>query len=160
MRKRFRLFVNRYDVFGPSPDPIAFVDAPRNSREVLIYRDDLRNTTFATAKARHEHRWLDGFEVSAGESLGLVRAESRWGPRQWVVERPGRDDSLTARERSTFGAFLRGVGGLFALLPASYDFGGFTVRRRFGLTRFVVEIKDDDLDRRLVVAQIAIMDAY
>jgi hypothetical protein len=34
------------------------------------------------------------------------------------------------------------------------------VRRRFGLTRYVVEIKGDDLDRRLVVAQVAIMDAY
>lgn len=159
VRKRLRLFVNRYDVFGQSRDPIAFVDAPRNSREVVLYRDDQRGAAVATAKARHENRWLDGFEVTAGEELGLVRAESKWGPRHWFVERPDRE-SLTGRERSAVGAFFRGIGGLFAVLPARWDFGAFAVHRRFGLPRYVVEISDDDLDRRLVAAQIAILDAY
>jgi len=162
VRKRFRLFVNHYDVFGQSPEPIAFVDAPRGGREVLTYRDDRRGTVDVSAKARDEHRWLDGFEVAAGAKLGVVRAESRWGPRQWVVE-PAEREPLRARERSALGAFLRGIGGLFALLPSRFDFGAFTVHRRFGLTRYVVEFAADSsstVDPRLVLALVVVLDAY
>lgn len=162
VRKRLRLWVGVYDVFGQHPKhPIAYARAQRSAPEVTVHRDEGRGPVQFTVRARDSNRPIDALEVAADEPIGVVRAKPNWGPRQWFVE-PLAGPAITGRERSVVGSFLRGIGGLLSVIPAHFDFGpAFTVHRRFGVRpRYVVEVNDDTLDRRLVTALVVALDWF
>jgi hypothetical protein len=158
VRKRLRPFADEYDVLArPSGDVVAFARKSRFAQELTVYRNEGRGEALLTAS-------MFGMvlEVTADEPLGSIRIEPAWGRRVWHVE-PAAGESIRGRERSAVGAFL---GGMFARVPAHFEFATdgrtvCTVRRRFGLRRrFAVEIGDDTLDRRLVVALTLALDAF
>jgi hypothetical protein len=164
VRKRLRLFATRYDVLGrPSRDQLAYVDAAHGGPST-VYRDESRADTLFALRTRAHHLPAQCTDVEDpdGRIVGTLRAVTGTGRRVWHLESDDRP-TVTGRERSVLGAFLRGV--QFGWLPAHFDFTvdgrpAFTVHRRFGLARYVVEIADDGLDRRLVVAQVVALDAF
>lgn len=160
VRKRLRPFRDEYEVRAePSGDPVAYARKARFAPELSVYRNDSRAEVLCTARAGTP---VTVIEVEAAEPLGRIRLEQVWGPRVWHVE-PAAGEPVRGSERSRIGAVL---GSLFGRVPAHFDFTAdertaFTVRRRFGLhRRYLVDIADDSLDRRLVVAQVLALDAF
>lgn len=163
VRKRLRPLADEYDVLArPSGDVVAYARKSRLAPKLTVYRNDGRREVLFTAGLSPPRMVL---EVTADEPVGHLRIQPSWGRRVWHVE-PAAGEPVRGRERSVVGAFF---GGMFSRVPAHFDFtadgtaGGtvFTVRRRFGLRRrFAVEISDDALDRRLVVALAVALDAF
>jgi hypothetical protein len=160
VRKRLRPFTDEYDVLArPSDDVVAFARKSRFARELTVYRNEGRGDVLLTATMSPSRMVLD---VTTDEPIGSIRIEPAWGRRVWHVE-PAAGEPIRGRERSAVGAFF---GGMFSRVPGHFEFttdarAVFTVRRRFGLRRrFAVEIGDELLDRRLVVALALTLDAF
>ena len=175
IRQRVRPMVNQYEVHTETPDGkegemVAFARQKRVAfkEQVTLYTDDSRQQVFGGFKARQMLDVGAAYDVTdaTGASVGLFRKEFRKSLLRstWRVEQPGLG-AVTGQERSLAVALLRRLWDGF-IWPYHFDFTGpdgaaaFSVTKKIGLRdRYVVQIDDPHLDRRLVIAQAVALDA-
>ncbi|MFF5261914.1 hypothetical protein ACFY4C_23500 [Actinomadura viridis] len=182
VRQRLRLMVNQYEVRTEAPDGsegelAAFAQQKRMAfkEQVTLYADDAKTRPILGFKARRRIDLAATYDVTdaAGQPLGLFRKDFRRSllSSTWHLEQPGAG-VVTGSERNRFVAVLRRVWGLVPYVdalpfawPYHFDFvsgdrPAFSVEKKFGLRdRYVVDIQDPGLDRRLVIAQAVALDA-
>ncbi|HEV6954074.1 MAG TPA: hypothetical protein VKY86_12595 [Promicromonospora sp.] len=174
VRQRIRMTVNQYEVHGALPDGsegelYAFAQQKRMAfrEQVTLYSDDSRREPVLGFKARQIMDLGATYDVvdAAGTPIGSFRKDfARSLLRStWHLEQPGHA-VLTGAERSTAVALLRRFTDL-DWLPYHFDFVvdgrvAFSVEKKWGLRdRYVVDIHDAALDRRLVTAMAIALDA-
>ncbi|WP_213452345.1 LURP-one-related/scramblase family protein [Rhizomonospora bruguierae] len=175
VRQRVRLMVNQYEVHtvrsdGSEGDLLAFAQQKRLAfkEQVTLYSDDTKTTPVLGFRARQVIDLGATYDVTdaAGAPIGLFRKDfARSLLRStWHLEQPGLG-AATGQERSTVVALLRRFVESLSWLPYHFDFTmdgqpAFSVVKKWGLRdRYVVEIQDQRLDRRLVVAMAVGLDA-
>lgn len=175
IRQRVRPMVNQYEVHTETPDGkegemVAFARQKRVAfkEQVTLYTDDSQKHVFGGFKARQMLDAGAAYDVTdaTGTSVGLFRKEFGKSLLRstWRVEQPGLG-TVTGHERSLAVALLRRLWDAF-VWPYHFDFTGpdgepaFSVMKKFALRdRYVVDIADPRLDRRLVIAQAVALDA-
>ncbi|MFC0552204.1 cytochrome c oxidase VIIc family protein [Planotetraspora thailandica] len=169
------MMVNRYVVHVAQPDDsegavVAFAEQKRMAlkEQVTLFTDESRQQPLAGFKARKvldlagEYDVVDGPGVEIGSfrknfAKSLLRST-------WNLQQPGLP-TLTGQERNLPVALLRRFSDSLSWLPYHFDFGigaslAFSVTRKWGLRdRYLIEIHDDRLDRRLVIAMAVALDA-
>lgn len=182
VRQRIRLMVNQYEVHTEAPDGsegelVAFAQQKRLAfkEQVTLYTSDDKQQPLLGFKARQVLDIGATYDVTdpAGTPIGLFRKDfGRSLLRStWHLEQPGLGVT-TGSERNKAIAIVRRAwefipfaNNLPFAWPYHFDFvtGGqpaFSVDKKFGLRdRYVIEIKDPNLDRRLVIAQAVALDA-
>jgi len=182
IRQRLRFMVNQYEVRTQAPDGsegdmVAFAQQKRMAfkEQVTLYTDDSKQHAFMGFKARKRIDLSATYDVTdeAGRSLGTFRKDFKKSllSSTWHLEQPGLGIT-TGSERNQFVAVLRRVWNFIPLAenlpfawPYHFDFTAgdqvvFSVEKKFGLRdKYVVDIKDPRLDRRLVIAQAVALDA-
>lgn len=175
IRQRVRLMVNQYEVHAEGPDGgegelIAFAQQKRMAfkEQVTIYTDDSKQFPFVGFKARSVIDLGATYDVTDhnGQPIGLFRKDFKSSLLRstWHVEQPGLP-MATGQERNTAVAILRRFVDSLSWLPYHFDFtyGGqpaFSVDRKWGLRdRYIVDIADPRLDRRVVIAMAVALDA-
>jgi len=174
VRQRIRLMVNQYEVHGARPDGsegelFAFAQQKRMAfrEQVTLYTDESKQEAVLGFKARQVMDLGATYDVvdAGGTPVGSFRkgfAKSLLRS-TWHVEQPGLG-TATGTERNTAVAVLRRLIEI-AWLPYHFDFlidgqPGFSVEKKWGLRdRYVVNIHDPRLDRRLVTAMAIGLDA-
>ncbi|GAA2441937.1 hypothetical protein GCM10010191_67780 [Actinomadura vinacea] len=182
IRQRLRLMVNQYEVRAEDPggsegELVAFAQQKRLAfkEQVTLYADDAKTRPVIGFKARKRIDLAATYDVTdgGGRPIGLFRKDFKRSllASTWHLERPdGR--VTTGTERNKFVAVVRRVWGVIPYVdslpfawPYHFDFRtgdrpAFSVGKKFSLRdRYVVDIKDPDLDRRLVIAQAIALDA-
>lgn len=182
IRQRVRLMVNQYEVHmegadGSEGELVAFAQQKRMAfkEEVTIYTDDSKQHALFSFKARKRLDLSSTYDVTdpQGQPIGTFRKDFKASllSSTWHLEQPGLGVT-TGSERSKAIAILRRVWDFIPYVdslpfawPYHFDFTAneqetFSVVKKFGLRdRYVVEIKDPRLDRRLVIAQAVALDA-
>lgn len=182
IRQRVRLMVNQYEVRAESPDGsegelIAFAQQKRMAfkEEVTLYSDDDKRHPLFAFKARKVIDLSSAYDVTdpQGKPIGVFRKDFKASllASTWHLEQPGLDVT-TGSERNKTVAILRRVWDFIPYVenlpfawPYHFDFTAngqeaFSVEKKFGFRdRYVVDIKDPRLDRRLVIAQAVALDA-
>lgn len=182
IRQRVRPMVNQYEVRTESPDGsegrvVAFAQQKRMAfkEQVTFYTDDSKQEVLFGFKARKRLDVASTYDVTDpnGQPIGTFRKDFKASllASTWHLEQPGLGVT-TGSERSKFVAILRRVwsfvpyvGDLPFAWPYHFDFTAneqetFAVDKKFSLRdRYVVDIKDPRLDRRLVIAQAVALDA-
>jgi uncharacterized protein YxjI len=175
VRQRIRMMVNQYEVRAVAPDgtegPIlAFAQQKRLAfkEQVTIYTDDSKQTPLLGFKARQRLDLGATYDVTdyAGNPIGLFRKDFAQSLLRstWHVEQAGLPP-ITGQERSMPVALLRRFVDSLSWLPYHFDFaaGGhpvFSVVKKWGLRdRYVVEIPNPQIDRRIVIAMAVGLDA-
>lgn len=182
IRQRLRLMVNQYEVHTEAPDGsegelVAFAQQKRLAfkEEVTLYADTAKSRPFLRFKARSRIDLGAAYDVTdhAGAKIGVFRKDFKKSllSSTWHLEQPGLG-TATGSERSRFVAILRRVWEIIPFVdsipfawPYHFDFRAgdqvvFSVDKKFGLRdRYVVDIRDPRLDRRLVIAQAIALDA-
>ncbi|TDB77906.1 MULTISPECIES: hypothetical protein [unclassified Micromonospora] len=175
VRQRIRLMVNQYEVHAVGPDGqegelLAFAQQKRLAfkEQVTIYRDDSKQQPLLGFKARQRVDLGATYDVTdhAGNPLGLFRKDFAQSLLRstWHVEQPGLPQ-VTGQERSLPVALLRRFVDSLSWLPYHFDFVGggqpfFSVVKKWGLRdRYVVEVQNPQIDRRLVIAMAIGLDA-
>jgi len=175
VRQRIRMMVNQYEVHAVLPDGsegalLAFAQQKRLAfkEQVTLYTDDTKQQPVLGFKARQVLDLGATYDVvdAAGNPIGLFRKDfARSLLRStWHLEQPGLG-VMTGQERSQVVALLRRFVDSLSWLPYHFDFaiGGqpaFSVVKKWGLRdRYVVDIHDPRVDRRLVVAMAIALDA-
>ncbi|GAA3955214.1 hypothetical protein GCM10023085_42230 [Actinomadura viridis] len=182
VRQRLRLMVNQYEVRTEVPDGsegelVAFAQQKRLAfkEQVTLYADDAKTRPILGFKARKRIDLAATYDVTDadGRPLGLFRKDFRRSllSSTWHLEQPGAG-VVTGSERNRFVAVLRRVWGIVPYVdalpfawPYHFDFvsgdrPAFSVEKKLGLRdRYVVDIQDPGLDRRLVIAQAVALDA-
>jgi hypothetical protein len=133
----------------------------------LIVRQKI-TWVLAGFKARRVIDLGSGYDVvdHAGNSIGSFRKDFAASLLRstWHVEQPG-IPPMVGQERNMAVAILRRFAESLSWLPYHFDFTvngqpSFTVDKRWGLRdRYVVDIADPNLDRRLVIAMSVALDA-
>lgn len=174
IKQRFTLMVNRYEVWaadsaGNPSAMIAFAQQKRLAmrEQVTLYADDSQSTIVAGFKARQIIDLGATYDVtdSAGRSVGTFRKDfARSLLRStWHVDQPGLP-TVTGEERNLAIALLRRFTDI-SFLPYHFDFtaGGtpvFSVEKKWGIRdKYVVQIANPQIDRRLVMAMAVGLDA-
>ena len=174
VRQRVRLTVNQYEVHGGRPDGTegdlyAFAQQKRMAfrEEVTFYADDTKREPVLGFKARQVMDLGATYDVvdAGGAPIGSFRKDfTRSLLRStWHVEQPGLG-AASGTERSMAVAIIRRLVEV-AWLPYHFDFvidgrPAFSVEKKWGLRdRYVVNIQDPRLDRRLVTAMAIGLDA-
>jgi uncharacterized protein YxjI len=175
VRQRIRMMVNQYEVRAVSPDGsegalLAFAQQKRLAfrEQVTLYTDDTRREPVLGFKARQVMDLRATYDVTdaAGNPIGLFRkdfAKSLFRS-TWHLEQPG-VGTATGEERNPVVAVLRRFVESLSWLPYHFDFTmngqpAFSVVKKWGLRdRYVVEIPNPQLDRRLVIAMAVGLDA-
>jgi uncharacterized protein YxjI len=175
VRQRIRLMVNQYQVHAVNADGsegqlIAFAQQKRLAfkEQVTLYTDDSKQQPVLGFKARQVMDLGATYDVfdPAGTPLGLFRKDFGKSLLRstWHVEQPGLGVA-TGQERSPAVAILRRFFDSLSWLPYHFDFTAgaqpvFTVDKKWGLRdRYVVDIQDPRIDRRLVIAMAIGLDA-
>jgi uncharacterized protein YxjI len=186
IRQRFTLMVNRYEVHTPGPDGseqhlVAFAQQKRLAfkEQVTLYTDESKQHVLAGFKARQRIDLAATYDVvdHHGQPIGTFRKDFKRSltSSTWHLEQPGLGVT-TGTERNQAVAILRRVWDFIPLLgdlpfawPYHFDFTVpgptgpyqvFSVDKRFSLRdKYVVEINDPRIDRRLVIAQAIALDA-
>jgi uncharacterized protein YxjI len=175
VRQRIRMMVNQYEVRTVAPDGtegpmLAFAQQKRLAfkEQVTIYTDDSKQTPLLGFKARQRLDLGATYDVTdhAGNPIGLFRKDFAQSLLRstWYVEQAGLPP-ITGQERSMPVALLRRFVDSLSWLPYHFDFaaGGqpvFSVVKKWGLRdRYVVEIQNPQVDRRLVIAMAVGLDA-
>ncbi len=182
VRQRVRLMVNQYEVHTEGPggsegELVAFAQQKRMSfkEQVTVYTDDGKQYALFGFKARKRLDLAATYDVTDpnGQPIGLFRKDFRASllASTWHLEQPGLGVT-TGSERNKAVAILRRVWDFLPYVdnlpfawPYHFDFTAgdqetFKVDKRFGLRdRYVVDILDPRLDRRLVIAQAVALDA-
>jgi uncharacterized protein YxjI len=182
VRQRVRLMVNQYEVHAAGPDGsegelVAFAQQKRMAfkEQVTIYADDSKQYPLFSFKARKRLDISSTYDVTdpQGQPIGTFRKDFKASllASTWHLEQPGLGVT-TGSERNKTVAILRRVWDFIPYVdnlpfawPYHFDFTAneqqtFTVDKKFGLRdRYVVDILDARLDRRLVIAQAVALDA-
>jgi uncharacterized protein YxjI len=182
IRQRIRLMVNQYEVLtegadGSEGELVAFAQQKRMAfkEQVTVYTDDNKQHALFGFKARKRLDIASTYDVTDpnGQPIGNFRKDFKASllASTWHLEQPGLGVT-TGSERSKFVAILRRVWNFVPYVenlpfawPYHFDFTAngqetFTVDKKFALRdRYVVDIKDPRLDRRLVIAQAVALDA-
>lgn len=183
VRQRFTLMVNKYEVHTPGPDGseqhlVAFAQQKRMAfkEQVTLYTDQTKQYALAGFKARQRIDLGAVYDITdhEGRPIGNFRKDFKRSltSSTWHLEQPGLGVT-TGTERNQTVAILRRVWGFIPFLgdlpfawPYHFDFtaGGahpvFSVIKKFGLRdKYVVEVHDPRIDRRLVLAQAVALDA-
>ena len=182
VRQRVRLMVNQYEVHTENPDGsegelVAFAQQKRMAfkEQVTFYADDRKEQPLFGFKARQRLDLAATYDVTdpGGQPIGNFRKDFKASllASTWHLEQPGLGVT-TGSERNKTVAILRRVWEFIPYVdslpfawPYHFDFTAneqetFSVDKKFGLRdRYVVEIKDSRLDRRLVIAQAVALDA-
>ncbi|WP_246236486.1 hypothetical protein [Actinomadura chibensis] len=182
IRQRLRLMVNQYEVHAETPgggegELIAFAQQKRLAfkEQVTLYADDAKTRPILGFKARKRIDLASAYDVTdaEGRPIGVFRKDFKKSliASTWHLEQPGLGVT-TGSERNKAVAMLRRVWQFIPYVdslpfawPYHFDFYAgdqvvFSVDKRFGFRdRYVVEIKDPRLDRRLVIAQAVALDA-
>ncbi|MBP2706492.1 hypothetical protein JOL79_22035 [Microbispora sp. RL4-1S] len=175
LRQKITMMVNRYVVHGAGPGgsegPVmAFAEQKRMAfkEQVTIYTDESGSEPLAGFKARQVIDLGGEYDVvdHTGLPIGMFRKDfARSLLRStWHLQQPGLP-TLTGQERNLPVALLRRFTDSLSWLPYHFDFSigasiAFSVDRRWGLRdRYVIEIHDPRLDRRLVIAVAVALDA-
>jgi uncharacterized protein YxjI len=182
VRQRLRLMVNQYEVRTEAPggaegDLVAFAQQKRLAfkEQVTLYADNGKTRPILGFKARKRIDLGATYDVTdeAGRPIGLFRKDFKRSllSSTWHLEQDGRP-AITGSERNKAVAVLRRVWGVIPYVdalpfawPYHFDFYAgdrlaFSVEKKFSLRdRYVVAVKDPDLDRRLVIAQAVALDA-
>ncbi|MCO5967582.1 LURP-one-related/scramblase family protein [Actinoallomurus soli] len=182
IRQRVRLMVNQYEVHAENPDGsegelIAFAQQKRLAfkEQVTFYSDDDKQHPLFGFKARQRLDLGATYDVTdpSGQPIGNFRKDFKASllASTWHLEQPGLGVT-TGSERSKFVAILRRVWDFIPYVdslpfawPYHFDFAAngqetFAVDKKFALRdKYVVDIKDPRLDRRLVIAQAVALDA-
>ena len=166
--------VNQYEVRGAQPDGsegdlYAFAQQKRMAfrEQVTLYADDTKLEPVLGFKARQIMDLGATYDVTdgGGTPIGSFRKDFAKSLLRstWHVEQPGLGIA-TGTERSMAVAVVRRLVEI-AWLPYHFDFlidgqPGFSVEKKWGLRdRYVVNIHDQRLDRRLVIAMAVGLDA-
>jgi uncharacterized protein YxjI len=182
IRQRIRLMVNQYEVHTENADGsegplLAFAQQKRLAfkEQVTIYADAEKTKPLLAFKARKRIDLASAYDITdaSGQPIGVFRKNFKKSlvKSTWHLEQPGLGET-TGSERSTFVAVLRRLWNFIPYVenlpfawPYHFDFTAgdqvvFTVDKKFGFRdRYVVEINDPRLDRRLVIAQAVALDA-
>ncbi|MEU9887026.1 hypothetical protein [Sphaerisporangium sp. NPDC051011] len=174
VRQKITMMVNRYAVHLEQPDGsegpmVAFAEQKRMAlkEQVTLYTDDSREYVLAGFKARKVIDLASGYDVvdHNGQPIGFFKKDFAKSLLRstWHFQQPGMP-TFTGRERRLLVALLRRT-ELLSWLPYHFDFGvgaqiAFSVDRKWGLRdRYMVEIHDPRLDRRLIIAMAVALDA-
>jgi uncharacterized protein YxjI len=175
IRQRVRLMVNQYEVHAAAPDGsegplLAFAQQKRMAfkEQVTLYADDTKQQPVLGFKARQVFDLGATYDVTdaTGTPIGLFRKDfARSLLRStWILEQPGLG-AATGHERNLVVSVLRRFIDSLSWLPYHFDFAvdgrpAFSVVRKWGLRdRYVVEVHEPRLDRRLVIAMAVALDA-
>jgi uncharacterized protein YxjI len=175
LRQKITMMVNRYVVHVPQPDGsegpmVAFAEQKRMTlkEQVTLFTDESRQQALAGFKARKVIDLASEYDVvdAAGAEIGSFRKDFAKSLLRstWHLQQPGLP-TMTGQERNLVVALLRRFSDSLSWLPYHFDFGigasiGFSVTRKWGLRdRYLIEIHDERLDRRLVIAMAVALDA-
>jgi uncharacterized protein YxjI len=175
IRQRVRLMVNQYEVRAVAPDGsegdlIAFAQQKRMAfrEQVTLYTDDSKRQPVLSFKARQVLDLRATYDVTdaAGTPIGLFRKDFAQSLLRstWHLEQPGLGVA-TGQERNFAVALLRRFVEQLSWLPYHFDFLlngqlAFSVVKKWGLRdRYEVDIPNDQIDRRLVIAMAVALDA-
>ncbi|MEU5939498.1 hypothetical protein ABZ807_09930 [Micromonospora sp. NPDC047548] len=175
VRQRIRMMVNQYEVRAVAPDGsegelLAFAQQKRLAfkEQVTIYTDDSKQQPLLGFKARQRLDLGATYDVTdqAGTPIGLFRKDFAQSLLRstWRVEQPGLPQ-ITGQERSMPVALLRRFVDSLSWLPYHFDFVAegqpvFSVVKKWGLRdKYVVEVQNPQVDRRLVIAMAIGLDA-
>ncbi|MEU8021999.1 hypothetical protein AB0B88_07230 [Micromonospora haikouensis] len=175
VRQRIRMMVNQYEVHSVAPDGsegglLAFAQQKRLAfkEQVTIYTDDSKQQPLLGFKARQRLDLGATYDVTdhAGTPIGLFRKDFAQSLLRstWHVEQAGLPQ-ITGQERSMPVALLRRFVDSLSWLPYHFDFTAdgqpvFSVIKKWGLRdRYVVEVHNPQIDRRLVIAMSIGLDA-
>jgi uncharacterized protein YxjI len=175
VRQRVRLMVNQYEVRaagadGSEGDLLAFAQQKRLAfkEQVTLYSDDSKSQPVLGFRARQVIDLGATYDVTdaAGTPIGLFRKDFAKSlvRSTWHVEQPGLGVA-TGQERNLAVALLRRFVDSLSWLPYHFDFTvdgkpAFSVVKKWGLRdRYVVDVHDPRLDRRLVIAMAVGLDA-
>lgn len=175
VRQRIRMMVNQYEVHAAAPDGsegelLAFAQQKRLAfkEQVTLYADDTKQQPVLGFKARQVIDLGATYDVTdaAGAPIGLFRKDFAKSLLRstWILEQPGLG-AAAGQERSMWVAVLRRFVDSLSWLPYHFDFviegrPAFSVMKRWGLRdRYVVEVHEPQLDRRLVIAMAVALDA-
>lgn len=182
VRQRVRFMVNQYQVHVANPDGsegemVAFAQQKRLAfkEQVTLYTDSSKQYVLGGFKARQRLDLAATYDITdhTGQPIGNFRKDFKKSltSSTWHLEQPGLGIT-TGTERNQTVAILRRVWGFIPYLndlpfawPYHFDFTAnshpvFSVIKKFGLRdKYVVEISDPRLDRRLVIAQAVALDA-
>jgi uncharacterized protein YxjI len=174
--------VNQYEVHTEAPDGsegelAAFAQQKRMAfkEQVTLYADAAKQQPFIAFKARKRIDLASAYDINdaAGRPIGMFRKDFKRSlvSSTWHLEQPGLDVA-TGTERNQTVAILRRVWNFIPFVdslpfawPYHFDFligdqPAFSVEKKFALRdRYIVDIKDPALDRRLVIAQAVALDA-
>ncbi|MQY05524.1 LURP-one-related/scramblase family protein [Actinomadura macrotermitis] len=182
MRQRIRLMVNQYEIHtegadGGEGELVAFAQQKRMAfkEQVTVYADTEKTRPLFGFKARKRIDLAATYDVTDanGQPIGLFRKDFKKSliSSTWHLEQPGLGVT-TGSERNQAVAILRRVWNFIPYVenlpfawPYHFDFYAgdqvvFSVVKKFGIRdRYVIEIQDQRLDRRLVFAQAVGLDA-
>ncbi len=175
VRQRIRMMVNQYEVHTVAPDGsegelLAFAQQKRLAfkEQVTLYTDDTKQQPVLGFKARQVIDLGATYDVTDawGAPIGLFRKDFAKSLLRstWVLEQPGLG-AATGQERNMWVAVLRRFVDSLSWLPYHFDFlidgrPAFSVVKKWGLRdRYVVEVQDPRLDRRLIIAMAVALDA-
>lgn len=182
MRQRVTLMVNRYEVrrddgSGGEGELIAFAEQKRArlKEQVTLYADEDKQQVLASFRARKAVDLASGYDVldADGQVIGFFRKHFKRSLARstWDLEQPGAR-AARGTERSLAIALLRRVWEFLPvvenipfLVPYHFDFTAedsvvLRVRKKFALRdRYVIDIEDPQLDRRVAIAQSVALDA-
>ncbi|SDY14985.1 Uncharacterized protein YxjI [Micromonospora pattaloongensis] len=175
VRQRVRLMVNQYEVRAVAPDGsegelLAFAQQKRLAfkEQVTLYTDDTKQQPVLGFKARQVIDLGATYDVTdaAGNAIGLFRKNFAASLLRstWIVEQPGLGEAV-GQERNMAVAILRRFVDSLSWLPYHFDFtiGGqpaFSVVKKWGLRdKYIVDVHNPQLDRRLVIAMAVALDA-
>ncbi|TDC47172.1 hypothetical protein E1281_26680 [Actinomadura sp. KC345] len=174
--------VNQYEVHAEAPggkegELVAFAQQKRMAfkEQVTLYADAGKKQPILGFKARKRIDLASAYDVTDahGQPIGVFRKDFKKSlvSSTWHMEQPGLGVT-TGTERNQTVAILRRVWQFIPFVdaipfawPYHFDFHAdghvvFSVVKKFGLRdRYVVEIHDPRLDRRLVIAQAVGLDA-
>ncbi|MGK5441787.1 hypothetical protein ACSNN7_08175 [Micromonospora sp. URMC 105] len=175
VRQRIRMMVNQYEVRAVAPDGtegelLAFAQQKRLAfkEQVTIYTDDSKQQPLLGFKARQRLDLGATYDVTdaAGTPIGQFRKDFAQSLLRstWHVEQAGLPQ-ITGQERSLPVALLRRFVDSLSWLPYHFDFVAegqpvFSVVKKWGLRdKYVVEVQNPQVDRRLVIAMAIGLDA-
>ncbi|MEW2356567.1 hypothetical protein [Spirillospora sp. NPDC029432] len=182
VRQRLRPMVNQYEVHteaadGSEGELAAFAQQKRLAfkEQVTLYADTDKLRPILGFKARKRIDLASAYDVTdeVGRPIGLFRKDFKRSlvSSTWHLEQPGHA-VLTGSERNKVVAVVRRVWGFIPFVdvipfawPYHFDFYAgdrlaFSVEKKIAFRdRYVVDIKDAALDRRLVIAQAVALDA-
>lgn len=175
VRQKITLMQNRYVVLVGMPDgsdgpQVAFAEQKRLTlkEQVTLYTDESKQQVLAGFKARRVIDLASGYDVvdHVGAPIGSFRKDFKQSLLRstWHLEQPGLPPAV-GQERSQLVALLRRFVEQLSWLPYHFNFtiNGtpvFSIEKKWGLRdRYVVDVPNPNLDRRLVIAMAVAVDA-